>query len=504
MINTADGDILTLQPSQAGLQRGGRIPVAGNFDRNAANGDEIGLYKSGVWVLDRDHNFVIETNGDDTIITGTLLGHPIVGDFDGDGFDDLAVFNNNTWYFDMAFDGLGATNANGFGADAAGGDRDDSIVWGFPGVLDRPVAADMDQDGIDDIGLWVPRANAQNPEAVAEWYLLLSHQVNANGVPTVGAVQLGTVNTLDHPYEPVPFGFDVYAEFGKELALPLLGNFDPPVAAETAPQETEPSADFDGDNDVDGADFLSFQRNLGRANASPSQGDSNGDGQVNAGDLGVWKETFGESGGSSSTPVSGDIDGDSDVDGADFLQWQRGTPTAAGLAQWRANFGSSQASSFTVSSSLSAVAASAVADSEPHVELMTSVTAKSFSFSTSPTPPAVHAIRAPHELAIDAIFENSFRKSRLSDSLAQQSIGDANVKPPVRSMSLPFGSVRSRRRSRPLASIRCGRDRLTPWPAAAATVRSRPSGRPWLEGVWRWQSTPSAGITVPRLPAPGA
>nr|MBA3482097.1 hypothetical protein [Pirellulales bacterium] len=147
VINTADGDVLTLQPLQAGFDVAGAIPVAGNFDRNAANGDEIGLYKFGVWILDRDRDFVIETNGDDTIITGTLLGHPIVGDFDRDRFDDLGVFNNNTWYFDMAFDGLGATNANGFGADAAGGDRDDSIIWGFPGVLDRPVAADVDRDG---------------------------------------------------------------------------------------------------------------------------------------------------------------------------------------------------------------------------------------------------------------------------------------------------------------------------------------------------------------------
>jgi hypothetical protein len=41
--------------------------------------------------------------------------------------------------------------------------------------------------------------------------------------------------------------------------------------------------------------------------------------------------------------VAGDYDGDSDVDGADFLRWQRGqspTPLSAGdLATWRTNFG---------------------------------------------------------------------------------------------------------------------------------------------------------------------
>ena len=43
----------------------------------------------------------------------------------------------------------------------------------------------------------------------------------------------GTTNTLEllnHAYSPTPFGFDVYAEFGDELALPLVGNFDPPTS----------------------------------------------------------------------------------------------------------------------------------------------------------------------------------------------------------------------------------------------------------------------------------
>jgi hypothetical protein len=37
--------------------------------------------------------------------------------------------------------------------------------------------------------------------------------------------------------------------------------------------------------------------------------------------------------------VPGDFDGDSDVDGADFLVWQRTQGTSAGLAPWRANYG---------------------------------------------------------------------------------------------------------------------------------------------------------------------
>lgn len=277
VVNTAAGEILTIQPTSGlpnGFNAAGAIPVAGNFDGNADNGDEVGLYYAGTWALDTNHNFVISAGDGDTFFYNGLLGHPIVGDFDGDKRDDLAVFNNNTFTFNLANDGL---------MDPA----DASLVWGFPGVLDRPVAADMDRDGIDDIGLWVPRTSAQNPAAAAEWYFLLSHDF----VPTHLA---GSIDKLNHPFTPAPFGFDLYAEFGNERALPLVGNFDPPVAASPAtPQITGGAADFDGDADVDGADFLTWQRNLGRNHVLTALGDANGDHLVNGGDLGAWKATFG-------------------------------------------------------------------------------------------------------------------------------------------------------------------------------------------------------------------
>ena len=95
-----------------------------------------------------------------------MLGIPIVGDFDGDGTDDLAVFNNNVFFFDLPRPTASAATTR-------------RLIWGFPGVLDRPVAADMDQDGIDDIGLWVPRNSASVPREVSEWYFLMSDAVMA-------------------------------------------------------------------------------------------------------------------------------------------------------------------------------------------------------------------------------------------------------------------------------------------------------------------------------------
>ena len=53
-----------------------------------------------------------------------------------------------------------------------------------------------------------------------------------------------------------------------------------------------PNANFDGDNNVDGVDFLTWQRNFGGAGAL-AQGDANNDGAVNGADYAIWKDQFG-------------------------------------------------------------------------------------------------------------------------------------------------------------------------------------------------------------------
>jgi len=52
--------------------------------------------------------------------------------------------------------------------------------------------------------------------------------------------------------------------------------------------------DFDDDNDIDGADFLQWQRGLGTLPiADISDGDADGDGDVDATDLGYWQQNYG-------------------------------------------------------------------------------------------------------------------------------------------------------------------------------------------------------------------
>ncbi|MEM8947110.1 MAG: Ig-like domain-containing protein, partial [Planctomycetota bacterium] len=332
---TTGTDIISTQLPVAGFNEVGALPIAGNFDGNAANGDEIGLYFAGQWALDTNRNFVID--GADTFLNGNMFGHPIVGDFDGNGEDDLGVFNNNQFFFDMnvaGFDG-NFENAN-------------TINWGFPGVLDRPVAADMDQDGIDDIGLWVPRNSAQDNRTIAEWYFLVS----GNPLAFIVGGAAGTTALINHPFTPVPFGNDLYAEFGDELALPIVGNFDPPVAIEAADGQNVPdTGDFDGDGDMDGSDFLAWQRGYTMTGTpSMADGDGNSDGTVDQLDVELWAAAYQAA---ETSSLSQSNEGGADIgnqfdNGSDFLSWQRdltSTNVAAAISSFDAELVAAAAAS---------------------------------------------------------------------------------------------------------------------------------------------------------------
>ncbi len=74
--------------------------------------------------------------------------------------------------------------------------------------------------------------------------------------------------------------------------------------------------DSDRDGDVDGGDFLNWLRAFKRNSA-----DFNRDGLIDASDLATFESHFGVSQGASF--AEGDADSDGDVDGQDFLRWQR-------------------------------------------------------------------------------------------------------------------------------------------------------------------------------------
>jgi hypothetical protein len=184
----------------------GAVAVAGNFAAGHP-GDEVGLFNGQKWFLDSNGNNVLGDAGD-VVLQGNMQGMPIIGDFDGDGKDDLAAYKDGIFSFDLAANGLT-------------GNAEATINFGFFGPFEQPVAADLNLDGTDDIGLFCPERNGPPPGETAEWFWLVS-----TGTPVAG-----TVNTLNHAFKPTPFGNDRFFQFGDELAKPLVGNFDPPVGA---------------------------------------------------------------------------------------------------------------------------------------------------------------------------------------------------------------------------------------------------------------------------------
>ena len=54
------------------------------------------------------------------------------------------------------------------------------------------------------------------------------------------------------------------------------------------------SADFDGDNDIDGSDWLAWQRGFGTLDAHKRDGDADNDADADAADLLIWQAAYGQ------------------------------------------------------------------------------------------------------------------------------------------------------------------------------------------------------------------
>jgi len=252
LIDTDDNGVADktyFEPVGAGING---YPVAGEFDGNHENGDEVGLFDGKFWYFDTDHDFNVS---DETPVQALdYSGFPIAGDFDGDFIDEKDFLVQAL--VDHDFDGdddvatyiASSAGGNLFSIDINEADPGDPIEidgiadfsfrvgspntggFGFPGARERPVAADFNGDGIDDFGLWVPDGIVPVPNELSEWYLLLSGDdpftVNVEE-SVLDRIQDGPLNGFV-PFSPEPFGNDLYAQFGNTFSLPIAGNFDPP------------------------------------------------------------------------------------------------------------------------------------------------------------------------------------------------------------------------------------------------------------------------------------
>ena len=126
-----DGVGGTAESTVAWGMRGDR-PIVGDW--NGDGNDEMGIFRRGQWFLDVDG---AAGAAEQKFRLGKWSDIAVVGDWNGDGTDDVGVFRNGAWYLD-----------------AAGNDGVADRVVYFGGRGDRPVVGDWDGDGTDDLGIY--------------------------------------------------------------------------------------------------------------------------------------------------------------------------------------------------------------------------------------------------------------------------------------------------------------------------------------------------------------
>ena len=111
-----------------------------------------------------------------------------------------------------------------------------------------------------------------------------------NGGPTMTHALLPGSPALNAGDPSIPFLATEFDQRGVGYSRVAFDRID--IGAYEA--QIAPSADFDSDGDVDGSDFLTWQRGFGQANALRMDGNSDDDTDVDASDLAAWTVSFGQ------------------------------------------------------------------------------------------------------------------------------------------------------------------------------------------------------------------
>ncbi len=220
------------------------------------------------------------TGGEITYTFGYLGTSPAVGDFDGDGIDDFAVYNDNggKWYILQSEDGY------------------INDTFGYLGTV--PAVGDFDGDGIDDLAVY--------HDVGGMWYIFQS----SNG--TVRTVPFGYMGTVPAVGDFDGDGIDDLAVYDDDFGMWYIYRSEDGFQNVSYGYEgTVPAVgDFDGDNISDLAVYCSsncrgdpdftwyiFQSSKGPRNEKfgylgtvPAVGDFDGDG---IDDLAVYDDDFG-------------------------------------------------------------------------------------------------------------------------------------------------------------------------------------------------------------------
>ncbi|NWF84209.1 MAG: hypothetical protein HXY18_10305 [Bryobacteraceae bacterium] len=220
------------------LGRTGEIPVVGDW--NGDGKDEIGLYVDGTWQLDYNGNGIWDPGVDKLIFFGGAGYKPYAGDWNGDGKTDVGAYLNGSWILDW--------NGN-YQWDGTAIDR--LIYWSLGRTGEVPILGDWNGDGKTKLGLYVGGT--------------IQIDFNGNGI-----------------WEP---GTDKLVYYGGPGYTPYVGDWDGNGTDNVgAYQNGTWILDWNGNFAWDGAgaDKLIYW-SLGRAGEIPLLGDWNGNGQTKLG-----------------------------------------------------------------------------------------------------------------------------------------------------------------------------------------------------------------------------
>jgi hypothetical protein len=193
--------------------------------------------------------------------------NPSSGVFAGKIFNDIETSNSLIKQANLAAGALTAGQSVQIAFDARG-------MFGIGGVSFAEVFSEIDGGGVSktEILSGGPLAVASDPNVWTRFVFTTTLGPNVSGGVTL---QLGAVN-------------------GAVANATTTVWFDNVSVSVDSLTTTDPSADFDGDLDVDGADFLIWQRGYGLTNqTSNARGDADFSGAVEGADLAIWETQIG-------------------------------------------------------------------------------------------------------------------------------------------------------------------------------------------------------------------
>jgi autotransporter-associated beta strand protein len=240
---------------------GGTTVSSGALDVNNASGSGVGTGDVDVNGGTLGGAGFIGTSGDASNITltgGILSPGTLNATFPGGLVAGPGVL---TTFGDVSFDGASSMNIDLTGA-TVGAQYDQVVTNGVVSLGGATLNLSL--------GAFVP--------AGTETFTL----INNTGAAAVAGQFSNYVQGAEVNLAGVTYYMNYMGGTGNDVVLSPM----PPTMAD---------ADFDGDDDVDGNDFLIWQRGLGTAGGQ-AQGNANGDATIDAADLAIWTSQFGAGG----------------------------------------------------------------------------------------------------------------------------------------------------------------------------------------------------------------